>query len=217
VQWFIGALVFWYSEVQQQWSYFESLYFSYTTLVTIGYGDFQPISNSGRPFFVFWTLLAIPTLTILISDMGDTVVKVVKDLTIWLGEVTVLPHDENGFLDRLRYGLFKLTFGKIDFKNSGPMRDNVDSEVDEDIRRFEEMNPGLVHMYPRQEEGKHHNKRDLEAGDELAADFEESERQSERRARQRGDSIAEGNIFAHPKSLIFTHGNSQTSITTATS
>jgi potassium channel subfamily K, other eukaryote len=195
VQWFIGAMVFWYTEIKQQWSYFESLYFSYTTLLTIGYGDFQPISNSGRPFFVFWTLLAIPTLTILISDMGDTVVKVIKDLTIWLGEVTVLPNDESGFSDRLRYGLFKLTFGKIKFKNSGPMLDKIDSEVDEDIRRFEEMNPGLVHMYPRQEEGKHHKKRDLEAGDDLAAEFEESERQSERRARQRGDSIAEGNVL----------------------
>lgn len=89
--WFIGALVFWYSEQPQGWSYFVSLYFAYTSLLTIGYGDFQPQSNSGKPFFVFWTLLAVPTLTILISNMGDTVVKGFSDITIWLGSITVLP------------------------------------------------------------------------------------------------------------------------------
>jgi potassium channel subfamily K, other eukaryote len=70
----------------------------------IRYGDFQPSSNSGRPFFVFWTLLAVPTLTILISNMGDTVVKAVSDATIWLGSLTILP-GEGG----LREGV-KLTF-----------------------------------------------------------------------------------------------------------
>ena len=74
VLWFIGALVFQHTEYQQGWSYFISLYFSYATLLTIGYGDYQPTSNSGRAFFVLWSLLAVPTLTVLISDMGDTVV-----------------------------------------------------------------------------------------------------------------------------------------------
>lgn len=91
ILWFIGALVFYYSERAQGWSYFVALYFSYTSLLTIGYGDFQPQSNSGRPFFVFWSLLAVPTLTILISNMGDTVIKGFSDLTIWLGSITVLP------------------------------------------------------------------------------------------------------------------------------
>lgn len=94
ILWFIGALVFWYSETAQGWSYFVSLYFSYTSLLTIGYGDLQPASNSGRPFFVFWTLLAVPTLTILISNMGDTVVKTIKDLTIWAGSITILPGEQ---------------------------------------------------------------------------------------------------------------------------
>ena len=61
--------MFFKSERNQGWTYFGSLYFSYTSLLTIGYGDFAPQSNSGKPFFVFWSLLAIPTLTILISNM----------------------------------------------------------------------------------------------------------------------------------------------------
>ena len=89
--WFIGALIFYFAEHEQGWSYFGSLYFSYTTLLTIGYGDYKPFSNSGKAFFVFWSLLAVPTLTILISNMGDTVVKGIRDLTLWLGELTVLP------------------------------------------------------------------------------------------------------------------------------
>ena len=69
VLWFIGALVFYFAEHEQQWRYFQSLYFAYTTLLTIGFGDFKPFSNSGKAFFVFWSLLAVPTLTILISNM----------------------------------------------------------------------------------------------------------------------------------------------------
>ena len=91
--WLIGAMVFYKAEHEQQWSYFQSLYFAYTTLLTIGYGDYKPFSNSGKAFFVLWSLLAVPTLTIVISNMGDTVVKAISDLTLYLGEFTVLPGD----------------------------------------------------------------------------------------------------------------------------
>ncbi|KAF2757595.1 voltage-gated potassium channel [Pseudovirgaria hyperparasitica] len=87
----VGAVVFWQSEKPQGWSYFQAFYFSYVSLLTIGYGDISPTSNSGKAFFVFWSLLAVPTLTILISNMGDTVVKVFRDLVIWIGAFTVLP------------------------------------------------------------------------------------------------------------------------------
>ena len=77
----------------QQWDYFQGLYFSYTSLLTIGYGDIYPESNAGKPFFVFWSLLAIPSLTILISNMGDTIVKVIRDFALWIGSVTLLPSE----------------------------------------------------------------------------------------------------------------------------
>lgn len=91
--WFLGALVFTKAEKPQEWSYFEGLYFTYVVLLTIGYGDLYPESNSGKAFFVLWTLLAIPTLTILISDMSDTVVAAFSNLTVWVGSITVLPGD----------------------------------------------------------------------------------------------------------------------------
>ncbi|KAK5017543.1 hypothetical protein LTR16_005878 [Cryomyces antarcticus] len=93
VLWFVGAAVF---MVAEGWTYFESLYFTYTTLLTIGYGDYAPASGSGRAFFVFWSMLAVPTLTILTSHMGDTVVKAFNDVTIWIGSMAVLPAEDCG-------------------------------------------------------------------------------------------------------------------------
>jgi potassium channel subfamily K len=110
--WFIGALIFYFAEHEQEWTYFGSLYFAYTTLLTIGYGDYKPFSNSGKAFFVFWSLLAVPTLTILISNMGDTVVKGIRDLTLYLGEITVLPGEE-GFRSRVKQLMAQGTRGKL--------------------------------------------------------------------------------------------------------
>ncbi|KAF5320655.1 hypothetical protein D9758_018220 [Tetrapyrgos nigripes] len=91
VLWFIGALVFWFAESNQSWTYGTSLYFAYVSLLTIGYGDFVPQSNAGKPFFVLWSLIAVPTVTIFISNMGSTVVRWVEQGTLWLARWTVLP------------------------------------------------------------------------------------------------------------------------------
>ena len=78
---------------EQGLSYFESLYFCYVSLLTIGYGDFAPKSNAGKPFFIVWSLVAVPTMTILISDMGDTVIASYKRRTSLLADFTVLPKE----------------------------------------------------------------------------------------------------------------------------
>jgi potassium channel subfamily K len=112
VLWFAGAAIFQAAEYGQQWTYFGSLYFSYTSLLTIGYGDFHPQSNSGKPFFVFWSLLAVPSLTILISNMGDTIVKGIRDLTLWIGNFTVLP-GEKGVKATLKESANNFTRGRF--------------------------------------------------------------------------------------------------------
>ncbi|KAF2502946.1 potassium channel-like protein [Lophium mytilinum] len=110
--WFLGALVFTYSEKPQGWSYFVSLYFAYTSLLTIGYGDYTLSSNASKPFFVFWTMLAVPTLTILISNMGDTIIKAFSDFTLWIGSLTVLP-GENSTMANLKSAAKKLQDGRF--------------------------------------------------------------------------------------------------------
>ncbi|KAL9130533.1 MAG: hypothetical protein Q9217_001301 [Psora testacea] len=90
--WCVGAIGFWKAEQHtQHLTYFQSLYFCYVSLLTIGYGDLSPTSNAGKPFFIVWSLIAIPTMTILISDMGDTVIASFKRGTFQLADWTVLP------------------------------------------------------------------------------------------------------------------------------
>ncbi|TVY47555.1 Outward-rectifier potassium channel TOK1, partial [Lachnellula cervina] len=94
ILWCAGAAVFMVAEHrEQEMSYFEALYFCYVSLLTIGYGDFSPKSNAGKPFFVIWSLIAIPTMTILISDMSDTVVSSINRGTFTLADWTVMPKE----------------------------------------------------------------------------------------------------------------------------
>lgn len=171
--WFIGALVFYRSERNQNWTYFQSLYFAYTSLLTIGYGDYSPTSNSGKPFFVFWSLLAVPTLTILISNMGDTVVKGVRDLTIYLGEFTVLP-GEASTKDRFKHSAYKLTNGKIFTK--GPMMDEP---------------PGLLGEKNDEDREKRTQTSHAAATDTLTGVMEQEELAEASAAKARGDTIDE--------------------------
>ena len=90
--WGVGAVGFWQAEQKtQELTYFQALYFCYVSLLTIGYGDLSPTSNAGKPFFIVWSLLAVPTMTILISDMGDTVIASFKRGTFTIADWTVLP------------------------------------------------------------------------------------------------------------------------------
>ena len=94
ILWCVGAVGFWKAEKHTQGlSYFEALYFCYVSLLTIGYGDLSPTSNAGKPFFIVWSLIAVPTMTILISDMGDTVIASFKRGTFKLADWTVLPKE----------------------------------------------------------------------------------------------------------------------------
>jgi potassium channel subfamily K len=90
--WCAGAAVFYVAERRiQGLTYFQCLYFCYVSLLTIGYGDYSPRSNAGKPFFVVWSLMAVPTMTILVSDLGDTIVKSYNRGTFKLADLTILP------------------------------------------------------------------------------------------------------------------------------
>ncbi|KAG5950369.1 hypothetical protein E4U53_005193 [Claviceps sorghi] len=115
--WLVGAFIFMRCEKPyQQWTYFDSFYFCFVALTTIGYGDYAPQSNAGKAFFVFWSLLALPTMTVLISNAGDTVVKHFRDATIRVGTITILPGEE-GFTGNVKYVANRLSFGRI-FRNA---------------------------------------------------------------------------------------------------
>ncbi|PTB38288.1 uncharacterized protein TrAFT101_011611 [Trichoderma asperellum] len=111
--WMVGAVVFMQAEKPyQNWTYFNAFYFSFIAYTTIGYGDFAPVSNAGRAFFVFWSLMALPTITVLISHAGSTVIKIVRDSTIRLGNVTILP-GEDAYLSSLKHMISRMTLGRV--------------------------------------------------------------------------------------------------------
>ena len=98
--WCVGAVVFWLAEAEtQQLSYFQALYFCYVSLLTIGYGDLSPKSNAGKPFFVLWSLIAVPTMTILISDLGDTAIGGFKRKVLEYGGLAFLGKGRGWGLD----------------------------------------------------------------------------------------------------------------------
>ena len=53
-----GTLV--YHELEG-WSYFDSLYFSTTTIATVGFGDLHPITHDGKLFTIFYILIGVST------------------------------------------------------------------------------------------------------------------------------------------------------------
>ncbi|EAA28444.2 potassium channel [Neurospora crassa] len=123
VLWLVGAKVFQECERQyQQLTYFDTFYMAYVSLTTIGYGDITPVSNAGKSFWVFWALLALPTMTVLISNAGDTIVKGIKDATDKVATVTILP-SERGFKSEFKATFNALSHGKLfteDIEESPP-------------------------------------------------------------------------------------------------
>jgi len=92
--WCVGAVFFWQAErgtVGQD--YWESVYFCWVSLLSIGYGDFSPKTGAGRCFFFIWSLIAVPTMTILASDMTGTVVAFFHHYTNFIADLTILPQE----------------------------------------------------------------------------------------------------------------------------
>lgn len=111
--WLIGALIFQSCEqAYSGWTYYNGFYFAFVSLTTIGYGDVTPASPAGKAFFVFWSLLALPTMTVLISNAGDTVVKGIRDATNQIGNITILP-GEHGFSKDLKLLIKTMSCGQL--------------------------------------------------------------------------------------------------------
>lgn len=116
--------------------------------------------------------------------MGDTVVKTIKEATIWLGEITVLPSDEDSTRERLKAGLYNVTLGKIDSLQAKSRDLEASSQVkagrDAGAQVRGQARPS------RQRRRRHADK------DRLAADFEEHEKLGEAIARSHGEVTEEG-------------------------
>lgn len=72
------------------------------TTFVCSYGDYSPKSNIGKPFFIVWSVFAVPTMTVWIQEMSATVIAAVNEWTNVLAEFTVLPEK----------GVFKIMMDK---------------------------------------------------------------------------------------------------------
>ena len=134
--------------------------------------------------------------------MGDTVVKAIKEGTIWLGEITVLPNDEQGTKERLKYGVYRLTLGKIDTRQA-ELKDLEKSSgggSGEQSEGFQELHPGMARVF-RPKGGRRNNKEHMATEDRLAAEFEDSEAIDESIARGRGQRTEAGKLILRGEGL----------------
>lgn len=92
--WLVGAVFFWAAERgTTSQTYWQTIYFCWVAIVSIGYGDFSPKTGSGRCFFIIWSLLAVPTMTVLAGDLSTTVVSLVKHGSNSLTDFTIMPQE----------------------------------------------------------------------------------------------------------------------------
>jgi len=71
--WVIGILVLgtWFYARVEGWRALDSLYFTVTTLTTVGYGDFYPRTDAGKIFTIFYIIVGIGLLSGFIILLGE--------------------------------------------------------------------------------------------------------------------------------------------------
>ncbi|XP_058804377.1 open rectifier potassium channel protein 1 isoform X2 [Phymastichus coffea] len=56
---------------QHKWDFYNSFYFAYTVVSTIGYGNLAPTSELSRNLMIFYALVGIPINGILLAQLGE--------------------------------------------------------------------------------------------------------------------------------------------------
>ena len=71
--WVIGILLLgtWFYAKVEGWRALDSLYFTVTTLMTVGYGDFYPKTDAGKIFTIFYIFVGIGLLSGFIILLGE--------------------------------------------------------------------------------------------------------------------------------------------------
>jgi hypothetical protein len=67
----LGSLVF---HVLEGWTYLEALYFSFTTLTTIGFGDYLPSTHASKIFAIFYIILGLGNCASIIAVLTVKIV-----------------------------------------------------------------------------------------------------------------------------------------------
>lgn len=76
---FGGAIFYYYVE---HWTFLDALYFSTTTMTTVGYGDLIPKTDAGKIFTIVYILLGVGTVLYSLSLLASHFVEVREEF--WL-------------------------------------------------------------------------------------------------------------------------------------
>ncbi len=67
----ILAIGTWFYARVEGWRALDALYFTITTLTTVGYGDFYPTTDAGKIFTIFYIFVGIGLLSGFIILLGE--------------------------------------------------------------------------------------------------------------------------------------------------
>ena len=70
----LGIGTFFYAHAEG-WSYFDALYFSVTTLTTIGYGDLHPTHTISKVFTMIYILVGVGSLLFALSVITQKLIE----------------------------------------------------------------------------------------------------------------------------------------------
>ncbi len=69
----IGTLSY---QLLEGWTWIDSLYFSVTTLTTIGYGDLHPTNDVSKIFTIFYVIAGISIVLYVLSNLRQDFIKI---------------------------------------------------------------------------------------------------------------------------------------------
>lgn len=59
----------------EKWSYLDSLYFSVTTLATVGFGDLHPTNSASKIFTMFFIFMGVGLALYVVSTFSKSIVE----------------------------------------------------------------------------------------------------------------------------------------------
>ena len=95
---FGGATFYYYIE---QWSFLDALYFSTTTMTTVGYGDLTPHTNAGKMFTMVYIFLGVGIVLYTVSLLASHFVEVREEF--WLERLGRIKFKQTlGFWEKIK-------------------------------------------------------------------------------------------------------------------
>ena len=106
---FGGATFYHYIE---GWRYLDALYFSSSTLTTVGYGDITPKTDAGKIFTIIYLFAGVAIVLYGLSLLASHFVEVREEFWLErLGKIR-LRHHTKTFLEKFK-GIFNYESGKL--------------------------------------------------------------------------------------------------------